>query len=527
MASLIRYGLLFLAFGGGFAALAASQPYGGMLFAVLCLWEANMVYALEKLRERILFFWFHVTLFTFLIGRPVIGALRGELWWDYGHENVMFALMSLILTLVFLHLGALLGNQWSLRRREAAGWGLWEQKGFCYYFGWVSQIIFYLSLVFTFMLGMEKVVYIQTHTYYEYFSDFKSQLPYVVYELSTLTKYSLCFFLACMPKKSLAFPVLALYVLSAVPELIVGERNPIVLNAIFALSYYVIRDFFRVEKEKAGRAKADDVGCVESSNTGHVAAGNAGFVNADSFRADDFADGQPEKPWLGTLEKGALLLAVPLGLILLGAMNYLREGQGMEGGMNPAAIIADLFYKQGVSFKWLALGFGAMPFLPHNGFTNYTFGSFIDYFCNGSIAQKFFGAVSLGSSNSLLKAQMGNNFSHHLSYILLGDEYLAGHGCGSSYLLEVFADYGYLGIVVFSLILGLFLVCAPRLAGKNAVLFSIILLCMTNLFLIPRAEATGFLQFVLTMQFWAAFVICCGGALILSHKFYPRKGRIR
>ena len=46
---------------------------------------------------------------------------------------------------------------------------------------------------------------------------------------------------------------------------------------------------------------------------------------------------------------------------------------------------------------------------------------------------------------------------------------------------------------------------------------------MTNLFLIPRAEATGFLQFVLTMQFWAAFVICCGGALILSHRFYKRK----
>lgn len=489
MAALIRYGLIFLAFGGGFQALAAELPYSGMLFAVVCLWLANMMYALEKLRERILFFWFHVTLFTFLMGRPVIGALQGELWWDYGHENVMFALTALLLTLGFLQLGALFGSQWSLRQKEAAGWGLEEQKGFCYYFGWVSQIVFYISLVFTFMLGMEKVVYIQDHTYYEYFSDFKSQLPYVVYELSTLTKYSLCFFLACLPKKSRAFPVLALYVLSAVPELIVGERNPIVLNVIFALSYYVIRDFFRAE------------------------------------RAQHAEDGQAEqeKPWLGVLEKGALILAVPLGLVLLGAMNYLREGQGMEGGLNPIAVIADLFYKQGVSFRWLALGYGAIPFLPHNGFTNYTFGSFIDYFCNGSIAQKFFGAVSLGSSNSLLKAQYGNNFSHHLSYILLGDEYLAGHGCGSSYLLEVFADYGYLGIVVFSLILGLFLVCAPRLAGKNAVLFSIILLCMTNLFLIPRAEATGFLQFVLTMQFWAAFVICCGGALILSHRFYKRK----
>ena len=236
MAALIRYGLIFLAFGGGFQALAAELPYSGMLFAVVCLWLANMMYALEKLRERILFFWFHVTLFTFLMGRPVIGALQGELWWDYGHENVMFALTALLLTLGFLQLGALFGSQWSLRQKEAAGWGLEEQKGFCYYFGWVSQIVFYISLVFTFMLGMEKVVYIQDHTYYEYFSDFKSQLPYVVYELSTLTKYSLCFFLACLPKKSRAFPVLALYFLSAVPELYVGERNAIVQTDVVGLS---------------------------------------------------------------------------------------------------------------------------------------------------------------------------------------------------------------------------------------------------------------------------------------------------
>ncbi len=489
MAAMIRYGLIFLAFGGGFAALAAQTPYGGMLFAVVCLWLANLVYALEKLRERIFFFWFQVTLFTFLIGRPLIGALRGEQWWDYGRENIRFALTALLLTLGALHLGALLGSQWSVRQRTGAGEGVTEQKGFCYYFGWVSQLVFYLSLIFTFMMGMEKVIYIQDHTYYEYYAEFSSRLPYVVYELSTLTKYSLCFFLACMPKKIRAFPVLALYVLSAVPELIVGERNPIVQNVIFALTYYVIRDLFRVQRAEGGAT-----------------------------------DGK-ESPWLGAWEKAALVLAIPLGLVFLGAMNYLREGQGLEGGLNPAAVIADLFYKQGVSFQWLALGYGAMPLLPRNGFTNYTFGTFIDYFCHGSLARTLFGAVSLGSSNSMLKATYGNSFSHHLSYILLGDEYLAGHGCGSSYLLEVFADYGYPGILVFSLILGLFLVCAPRLAGKNAVLFSVILLCATNLFLLPRAEATGFLQFVLTMQFWAAFVICCGGALILRHKFGKGEGR--
>ena len=492
--TLIRYGLIFLAFGGGFAALLAPEPYGGLLFCVVCLWAANVCFALEDVRQRILFFFFQVTLFTFLIGRPVIGAFLGEDWWNYGQDNVMFALFSLILTLAFLQLGGILGGLKGCGEKRIACWGLMKQRGFCYYFGWVSQIVFYLSLVFTFMLGQEKIAYIQTHTYYEYFSEFHSQLPYVVYELSTLTKYSLCFFLAALPKKSQAFPALVLYVLSAVPELIVGERNPIVLNVLFALSYYVIRDFFRREQEAAEK--------------------------------EDGVQGQMrEKPWMGKFEKGVLILGVPAGLVLLGAMNYIREGNGGAGGpANVLSIIADLFYKQGVSFRWLALGYGAIPFLPHHGFTNYTFGSFIDYFCNGSIAQKFFGAVNLGSSNSWIKAHYGNNFSHHLSYILLGEsQYLAGHGCGSSYLLEVFADYGYLGIILFSLILGFLLVYGPRLGGKNALLFSVLLLSVTNLFLIPRAEATGFLQFVLTMQFWAAFVICCGGALIISHYFYPRK----
>ena len=40
----------------------------------------------------------------------------------------------------------------------------------------------------------------------------------VLSELSTLTRYSLCFFLACLPKKSRAFPALSLYVLAAAPE---------------------------------------------------------------------------------------------------------------------------------------------------------------------------------------------------------------------------------------------------------------------------------------------------------------------
>lgn len=492
----VRYGLYLFAFGFGFFALGAEEPYQGLLGAVVCLWGGNMVYALEQLRERILFFWLHVTLFTFLIGRPVITVLRGQQWWDYGHENVMFALVSLLATLLFLYLGALLGQQRVLRLRRGQRGEPCLQKGsftqaFRYYLGWVSQIVFYLSLLFTFMLGQEKIAYIADHTYYEYFAEFKSRLPYIVYELSTLTRYSLCFFLACLPKKSRAFPALSLYVLAAVPELIVGERNPIVLRVLFALSYYVLRDLYR-ERDLVCR---------------------------------DLGEGA-ERPWIGRLEKTALLAGIPCGLVFLGMMNYMREdGVGKRLGLLDT--IVDLFYKQGVSFQWLALGHGAIGDLPGKGSSHYTLGSFIDYFAHGSIAQRFFGAVPLGTNNSLVKATLGHSLAHHMSYLVMGpEEYLAGHGCGSSYLLELFIDHGYLGICVFSLGLGYLLLLGPELARRHTFIFALLLLCMTNLFLIPRAEALGFLTFVLTLQFWMAAGICCGGALFLSRRFYPRKGRL-
>lgn len=538
----IRYGLYLLAFGFGFFAIGAEEPYQGLLGAVVCLWGGNMVYALERLRERILFFLLHVTLFTFLIGRPVITALRGQQWWDYGHENVMFALSSLLITLLFLYLGALLGQQRSLRLRKGQpgglclerGGGRWEDgrmeesfaHAFRYYLSWVSQIVFYLSLLFTFMLGQEKIAYIADHTYYEYFVEFKSGLPYIVYELSTLTRYSLCFFLACLPKKSRAFPALSLYVLAAAPELIVGERNPIVLRVIFALSYYVLRDLYRERQEEdpvpfrgRSRSKSSKWGSPRSRSAERKLPQDRGAGR----RPLQTGSKDQERPWIGRLEKAALMAGIPCGLVFLGMMDYMREDR-VRKSLGLLDTIVDLFYKQGVSFQWLALGHGVIEELPGEGAFHYTVGSFIDYFAHGSVAQRFFGAVPLGTNNSLVKATLGHSLAHHMSYLVMGpEEYLAGHGCGSSYLLELFIDHGYLGICVFSLGLGCLLLVGPELARRDTFIFALLLLCMTNLFLIPRAEALGFLTFVLTLQFWAAAAICCGGALLLCRRFYPRK----
>lgn len=95
----------------------------------------------------------------------------------------------------------------------------------------------------------------------------------------------------------------------------------------------------------------------------------------------------------------------------------------------------------------------------------------IDYFKYGSIGQRFFGIEGLGNGNNLRHALNGNSMAHQLSYTLLGDWYLEGHGCGSSYLLEVFADYGKIGIFIFSFFLGMLLISAFDIGKTKYVLW--------------------------------------------------------
>ena len=47
----------------------------------------------------------------------------------------------------------------------------------------------------------------------------------------------------------------------------------------------------------------------------------------------------------------------------------------------------------------------------------------------------------------------------------------------------------------------------PRLLRTDTFLASIVLICTLSIFIIPRAEALQFLQFIVTPQFWGAWIM--------------------
>lgn len=462
-------------------AVVDEKNYKLLVLSAVLFCVGNMIYALPKFKERSYFFFFHLTFFFFLLGRPLITVLQGENLEKITHlkysqnANIWLGIVLILVALIGSRIGAMLGNLFnkkvfcSKKKTITASESFW-----LFNLKWISLMLFCIAVIASMILEGEKVAFIIEHSYVSYYVSFKSRLPYVIYVISTFMEPALCCFLITYPSKKQAYVVLGLYIATTVLSLIGGERNPFVLAVLFALIYFIYRDYIGDKKK-----------------------------------------------WIGKIETIGMLVATPIGLIFLSLMNYIRDG--VSSGMSKVTeILVDLLYKQGVTFSWYCSGLGVLKQLPGINTSNYTFGGFIDYFKYGSIGQVCLGIEGLGSGNSIRHAMNGNSMAHQLSYTLLGDSYLQGHGCGSCYLLEVYADYGIVGIFIFSILLGAILTSALAIARKNTICGVIMLLSITGTLFMPRAEAMGGVNFILRIPFWCTFAVCMIGSSLFTRKYKRR-----
>lgn len=445
------------------------------VIGLLCLWICNVADCIKDFRGNFVFMFFQISLFTFLMSRPAIGLFSGEDWQAQtlqSSEGIWFALKIISMTEIALFAGKKLFElaEYAKKKKQIPQTAGTKEinENFRECLQLVSMIAFYVFMVFYLVKEFEPLLVIGTENYLQYYSNFESSLPGFVHTFASFMKYSFALFLATLPGKRKAFFPLALYVVSTLPSLMIGVRNPFILSVLFCLIYYVIRD------------RIGDV-----------------------------------KKWIGKVEKALICIGIPVGLVFMGVYASIRLGASNVSGMgNPFQIIARFFYGQGVSFNVLSIGYGYKEGLKIIKPVSYTFGGFIDYIYRGTIGQKVFGTEPLTSYNSEFNALNSNNLSHALSKMYLKEEYLEGRGVGSSYLLETYIDFGYIGIIVFSVILGAVLVFLVKGIGKNALLNTIMLVSMMNVLFVPRAEATGWLTFIITIQFWFCIGACYAGAFV-------------
>ena len=173
----------------------------------------------------------------------------------------------------------------------------------------------------------------------------------------------------------------------------------------------------------------------------------------------------------------------------------------------------------------MCIAYDSMPKVRSFGAGNYTFGDFTDYFLHNDLVEGLLGLPSLGTGNNVISATQGHSFSHAMSYAALGDSYLEGHGYGSSFILELFYDYGWLGVVLGALIFGFVTILLVRLFQKGWVSGTIALATMTSLFFVPRASAASWIVFIVTAQFLLAMIFSYVMAQLCVKSYTPLVSR--
>lgn len=440
-----------------------------LLFTLLTFFVTVILHCFKDIKYYIIHLIFYIAIFIFLVSRPTIDYFKLHTFNTYQKDAYVFAFVIVMISLFGLVLGGIIGKHIftsSPKNKVKTADNDYFSK-----IRFVAMGMFLCSYPFYLLRLIERLLYRLSTDYYTYYATFQSKLPYFTYILSMFTLYAMCVYLAAKPKKLPATLVLISFTFANAIYLFIGTRNPFMLSILFAFLYYVIRN-----QEK-------------------------------------------QQIWIGIKEKIAMVFSVPALAVFMGMLNYIRDSISVKQ-TNIFDLLLDFIYKQGTSFGVLARGYLYNTNLPIREFTNFTFGPIIEYFSRGSIGIYLLGNKPfLTSTNSLELALESNSYSHNLSYIVLKNDYLAGHGLGGSYIMDIYTDYGYIGVLILSILLGLLFIWMLETSYKNQVLrFAISLLISYNLFFMPRSSFSESFFPLFTMQFWIAI-----SAIYVTLQFLPKR----
>lgn len=429
---------------------------------------SSILYCFNNIKYYIIHLIFYITIFLFLVSRPTIDYFKQGLINTYQEDVYRFSFLTVIVSIIGLTIGGLLISKKENNKKE--GYKTQKSRLFINSIRKVSLAVFLISYPFYLIRLIERLMYRVNVSYYEYYADFKSELPYFTYTLSTFVVYAMCIYLATKPNKRHSTIVLGMFVVGNVINLLIGTRNPFVLSLIFSFIYYFMRN-------------------------------------------------QTEKGiWIGVKEKAMFYIGAPIMMLVMGFLNYARDGAGI-GNMSISELFLDFIYKQGTSFGVLARGYLFGSNLPIKEFRNYTFSPIIEYVTRGNLGILFGGTPFTSANNSLELALESDRYAHNISYIVLKQDYLAGHGIGGSYIMEMYTDYGMLGLFLLSILMGIGFIFMIKSAYKSRVLlFGITLLILNNLFFMPRGGFTESFFNLVTLQYWGIVFVIFFVATLIERK---------
>lgn len=440
-----------------------------MLITLFSVFVYECVFTLRNIHRHITLFVFLIAFFTFLMGRillplfidvsDLIFNIGGA---EFSAQTNSHIYISLLLALLFIFFGYFKAEKKTNIKPTT----------YCYNSVEVltirkcSRILAYISFLFVCIVIYEQIRFVAVNGYFAFYIDFESTLPYVVILLGSLFDYCIYLFLATMPSKKEARPIIIIYLINGISYMGVGQRGGFVLSFLFIITYLFLRNK---------------------------------IMPGDSL-------------WIGKKGIISLLVTMPLLVFFLYIFAYIRTDGEVVDSKN---VMMSFLYQQGVSVEVIGYAYDYEDYFPEGKI--YSIGDILNYFNHNKIAQVF-GDKEPVKPQSVEHALEDHSLDAALTYFVKPDLYLRGGGLGSSYVAEAWKDLGYMGIMIFSYIYGLVLASIPRWCRKGFWWAAMGFIMYNNIIFAPRARAIKFV-----FEFFSLAVILLFLSLYLYSKYKSRK----
>jgi oligosaccharide repeat unit polymerase len=424
------------------------------------MWLTVVVYCLLSIKERLLLLLFQATIFTFLMTRLILpdffttayiaGDADGTIRM-FDEATIRFIYTTLAISICGSYLGFVI-----IPAKKDEVILLYDNATpYVQSVRHISKVLSYGCALFFAVTIIEKSMFVFQNGYFDLYANFESHLPSIVHKLSSLYTPLFMLYLATFPTKKEARWTILLYLLIAIISLTTGSRTAFMLALVFLLFYYCLRN----------------------------------VVN-------------PEEPWLTRKSVIVMLCAIPLLLAGMFMMDFVRADKEMENA-GVVDLFINFFYQQGVSAQVIGLTYNMQDLL---GDRIFSFGQIIDNFNKNFVFQLMGTAVEYRPQTEDL-ALHGHMLGSAITYYSHYTGYLGGLGYGTSYVAEVWYDFGYVGLLLWNMMYGVIFALFPLLLQKGLWFCAFGLNIIPDILYAPRGHAAAFLNIFLSIIIILAYVV--------------------
>lgn len=426
-----------------FIILWAEICQANLLYTVsLLIWLNMMLYSYNKIEKRSLLFAFCVAFFVFLMGREFL-----EQFFYYKKENFDMAINNHFYVCLIISLSALWGSFAFFSRKERTKKEEIRLNARTLYSTAIREtasLVFYCTLPFALVYRMVVASFVSLNGYVDYYTEYSfvlsgNTLLYIISKVELIMPTAIAIIMAsCPTKKEFKWPF-RLYCIYLILSLGSGARGTFMLGIlqVFVFAVYMQGIY-------------------------------------------------PEEKWFKRKYMLYLAVCVPVIAVAGTIINLIRFG-GTMNDINVFESFLDFFYDQGVTGNVVKRAFQVSQNIPEATYT-------LEFLHSGLLARIL--GIKVYNGNSVEHALYGNSFTHALGYTVMGSAYLAGRGTGSSYIAELFYDFGYIGVILGNVLYSWLFTRITRIRKNNIFTRSIIFVVITQLLWAPRASFTGFISFL-------------------------------